>query len=38
MITEFVGLKSQMYSLITLDNKEVTKAKGVNKKIRQRIC
>ena len=35
IIREFVGLKSQMYSLISIDNKEVTKAKGVNKKTRQ---
>ena len=32
IITEFVGLKSKMYSLISVDNKEVTKTKGVNKK------
>ena len=32
IIREFVGLKSQMYSLISVDDKEVTKAKGVNKK------
>ena len=31
MISEFIGLKSKMYSLI---GAEVTKAKGVNKKIR----
>ena len=34
IISEFVGLKSKMYSLISIDNKEVTKATGVNKKIR----
>ena len=33
-INEFVGLKSKMYSLISIDNNEVTKAKEVNKKIR----
>ena len=33
IVIEFVGLKSKMYSLISIDNKEVTKAKGVNKKI-----
>ena len=38
IIREFVGLKSKMYLLISVDDKEVTKAKGVNKKIRQRIC
>ena len=34
---EFVGLKSKMYSLISVDDEEVTKAKGVNKK-NKRIC
>ena len=34
IISEFVGLKSNMYSLIGGDGEEVTKAKGVNKKIR----
>ena len=33
-IAEFAGLKSKMYSLIASDNKEVNKAKGVNKKLR----
>ena len=33
---EFVGLKSKMYSLISVDNKEVNKAKGVNKKLRDK--
>ena len=32
IISEFVGLKSKMYSLISVDDKEVSKAKGVNKK------
>ena len=32
-VNEFDGLKSKMYSLISVDE-EVTKAKGVNKKIR----
>ena len=32
IISEFVGLKSEMYSLISVDDKEVSKAKGVNKK------
>ena len=32
IISEFVGLKSNMYSLISVDDEEVTKAKGVNKK------
>ena len=31
-IVEFVGLKSKMYSLIADNDKEVNKAKGVNKK------
>ena len=38
IISEFAGLKSKMYSLISVDNEEVAKAKRVNKKIRQRIC
>ena len=33
-ISEFIGLKSKMYSLISVDDEEVRKAKGVNKKIR----
>ena len=36
IISEFVGLKSKLYSLICVDNKEVTKAKGVNEKIRHK--
>ena len=32
-IVEFVGLKSKMYSLISKDDKEINKAKGVNKKL-----
>ena len=31
--SEFVGLKSKMYSLTCVDDEEVTKAKGLNKKI-----
>ena len=39
IISEFVGLKSKMYLLISIDNKEVTKVKGVNKKNKtRRIC
>ena len=34
IISEFVGLKSKMYSLIDVNDDEVTKVKGVNKKIR----
>ena len=33
-ISEFVDLKSKMYSLISVDNKEVSKAKGINKRLR----
>ena len=36
IISEFVGLKSKMYSLISVDDEEVTKAKGVNKKVRHK--
>ena len=35
-IIEFVGLKSKMYSLISIDDKEVNKAKEINKKLRHR--
>ena len=31
IISEFIGLKSKMYSLISVDDEEVTKAKGVYK-------
>ena len=34
IISEFVGLKSKMYSLVSVDNEEVTRAKGVKKKLR----
>ena len=36
IITEFVGLKSKMYSLITAKDQKVSKAKGVNKKIKHK--
>ena len=36
IIREFVGLKSKLYSLISVDNEELTKAKGENKKIRHK--
>ena len=36
IISEFAGLKSKMYTLISVDNEEVTKAKGVNKKLRHK--
>ena len=34
IINEFAGLKSKMYSLISVDNREVTRAKEVHKKLR----
>ena len=34
IISECIGLKSKMYSLISVDDEEVTKAKVVNKKIK----
>ena len=36
IINEFVGLKSKMYSLISVDDEEVSKAKGVNKKMKHK--
>ena len=36
MIIEFFELKSKTYSLISADDEELTKAKGVNKKIRHK--
>ena len=33
-ISEFIRLKSKMYSLISVDDEEVSKTKGVNEKIR----
>ena len=33
IISEIVELKSKMYSLIPVDDKEVKKAKGVNKNV-----
>ena len=33
-VSEFIGLKSKMYSLISADDEEVSKAKGVNKKVK----
>ena len=35
-IIEFVGLKTKMYSLISVDDREVNKAKGINKKLRHK--
>ena len=37
IISEFVGLKSKMYSLIAVDDEEVKKAKGVDKNIVKKI-
>ena len=37
IINEFVGLKSKIHSLISVNEEEVTKAKGVNKKIRHNL-
>ena len=36
IISEFIGLKSKMYSLISVNDEEVAKAKGVNKKIKHK--
>ena len=36
VINGFVGLKSKIYSLISVDDEEVTEAKGVDKKIRRK--
>ena len=35
-ISEFIGLKSKMYSLIGTVDKEVNRAKGINKKLRHK--
>ena len=35
-VNEFIGLKSKIYSLISVNDGEVTKAKGVNRKIRHK--
>ena len=37
IIAEFVGSKSKMYSLIDVDDEEVTKTKGVNKNVVKKI-
>ena len=36
IINVFIGLKSKVYSLISVDDEEVTKAKGVNTKRRHK--
>ena len=38
IISGLVGLKSKMPSLTSVDDEEVTEAKRVNKKIKQKIC
>ena len=35
-INEFVGLKYKMYSLISVDDKEVNKEEGINKKLKHK--
>ena len=37
IISEFVGLKSKMYSLIVADDEEVKKAKAVNKNVKKMV-
>ena len=37
IISDFVGLKSKIYSLIDVDNEENKKAKGVNKNVVKNI-
>ena len=37
IISEFVGLKSKMYLLVTVDDEEVKKAKGMNKNVVKNI-
>ena len=34
VISEFVGLKSKMYSLVTIDDEQKVRAKVINKKLR----
>ena len=34
VVSEFVGLKSKMYSLITIDDVEKIRGKGINKKLK----
>ena len=34
VISEFIGLKSKMHSLITVDDEEKIRAKGLNKKLK----
>ena len=37
VISKFVGLKSKMYSLITVDSEEIKNAKRVNKNVVKKI-
>ena len=37
LISEFIGLKSKMYSLIAVDSEEVKKAKGMDKNVVKKI-
>ena len=37
IISEFIGLKSKMYSLIAVDSEEVKKSKEVNKNVVRKI-
>ena len=37
IISEFVGLKSKMYSLVLVNSGEIKKAKGVNKNVVRKI-
>ena len=37
IISEFVGLKSKTYSLVTADNEKIKKAKGANKNVVKNI-
>ena len=34
IVSEFIGLKSKMYSLIRVDDEEKIRAKGVDKKLK----
>ena len=36
IISDFFGLTSKMYSLISVDNEEVIRAEGLNKKLRHK--
>ena len=37
IISEFVGLKSKTYSLVTVDNEEIKKTNGVTKNVVKNI-